>query len=113
MKTIELSETDFDISKKIINKKNLKNINLLLIYTNWCGHCKRFKPIYEETSKTIGSTINMYKIDGDTCPNVSKMYKIQGYPTILMIDSQGKMIQPYTGPRDTKCHLCKIYAKCQ
>ncbi len=116
MKTIELTEADFDISKKIIKRNNLKNINLLLIYVDWCGHCKRFKPIYEETSKTIGSTINMYKIDGDLCPNVAKMYNIRGYPSILMLDDKGKMISDYKGPRDTKMsfmqNICKMSMNC-
>lgn len=72
-------------------------------HTSWCGPCKRmaatsFKEeevgeIYNE--KFINLKIDMEK-DADG-PEVARMYKVKAYPTLLFINSDGKLIKQSVG----------------
>lgn len=72
-------------------------------HTSWCGPCKRmaatsFKEeevgeIYNE--KFINLKIDMEK-DADG-PEVARMYKVKAYPTLLFVNSDGKLIKQSVG----------------
>lgn len=69
---------------------------IYLHYTNWCGFCKRMKPIWESVKSTLtDTTLEFYEIDED----VAKTPGVNGYPTILMIDENGFRHQ-YPGEPD-------------
>jgi hypothetical protein len=69
---------------------------LIVVGTEWCGHCKQFKP--ELNSWKFGSGTKVYWADGDSDPR-TKNWKIDGYPTILYKPSTGGLFK-YTGSRD-------------
>lgn len=72
-------------------------------YTDWCGPCKRMAAtafvdprvasVYNK--QFINIKIEMEK-DKDG-PDVALMYKIKGYPTLLIIDSNGNLIKQAVG----------------
>ena len=75
------------------NDTTEKNINVYLFETNWCPHCKKVKPVWQDfASKYNGNTINGYniKIDADTtidCDSTegeekANKFDIDSYPTI-------------------------------
>jgi thiol:disulfide interchange protein len=72
-------------------------------YTSWCGPCKKMAatsfqdPNVSEiyNSKFINLKIDMEK-DADGI-EIAKMYKVQAYPTLLYIDSDGKLIKSIVG----------------
>jgi thiol-disulfide isomerase/thioredoxin len=82
---------------------------LVLFYANWCGHCKKLKPTWEEaTKKAKESDLTMVQIDVGGNDNdseetkkknaeITKKYNINGYPTIMLF-SNGTQT-PYEGPR--------------
>ena len=82
-----------------------KKCSVLLVYADWCGHCKTFRDTYEEFGRQSGHVdvlaINgshhsalMSKI-GEDMPGLSGL----GFPTILFF-ANGKPTEVYTGPRD-------------
>lgn len=91
---------------------NGKNPTLVLFYANWCGHCKKLKPTWEEATKTAEkSGLTMVQIDVGGNDNdseeitkknaeITKKYNIDGYPTIILF-KDGRQI-PYEGPRTTE-----------
>lgn len=87
-------------------KKDALNSGKLIFidaYASWCGPCKKmaatsFKDaevaeIYND--KFINLKIDCEK-DADG-PEVSRLYKIKAYPTLLIIDGNGKLVKQIVG----------------
>ncbi len=66
-------------------------------YTSWCGPCKMLSPIIEELDEN-GSfgDIKVLKIDAEECPEISREYKIQAVPT-LMLFKGGEVVKTAMG----------------
>ncbi len=76
-----------------------EKINVILAYANWCGHCKNFEPIYEESKKIYKTNDLLKKLDvifedydmatdstkNSFILNHSKAIdSVEYYPTVLM-----------------------------
>jgi thiol-disulfide isomerase/thioredoxin len=78
---------------------------LVLFYADWCGHCKKIKPIWEETSSQVNDEeLKMIKVNcGEGTPadqKIMKKYSIDGYPTIIkFVDGKAQL---YQGERDVE-----------
>ena len=76
---------------------------LKIFFVEWCGHCKNFKPIYEnELPKLIKENkINceVEPIDAEANKEVADVYGVSGYPTVILELADGTKI-PYEGPRE-------------
>jgi thioredoxin 1 len=68
-----------------------------LHYTNWCGFCKKMKPVWEQVKNELGGKVNMVEIDEE----VAKTPGIQGYPTIIK-NRAGKAAEKYSGEIDAQ-----------
>jgi thioredoxin domain-containing protein 5 len=64
---------------------NLKKPSLILFHANWCGHCKRFMPTWDEFKTKINrEEYNVIEIeDGNSF--TKKINKLNGYPTVFFI----------------------------
>ena len=66
-----------------IPKENLKLDKskgcLIFFYADWCGHCKTFKPVWEQIKSELGNKIEMYEIESKQC---KPDYNIKGFPTL-------------------------------
>lgn len=80
---------------------------LVLFHADWCGHCKKFMPQWDEMSKEINDSeggVKLIKVEcGDASNNekhaeIMKKYSIKGYPTILSFDESGNYSE-YEGDR--------------
>ncbi len=76
---------------------------LVLFYADWCGHCKKIKPVWDETAKEINvDEVKMIKVNcgegTDEDQRIMKKYSIDGYPTIIKFVN-GKATL-YQGDRD-------------
>lgn len=79
---------------------------LVLFYADWCGYCKKIKPDWDAAASKVNqkSDIKMIKINvGDAKDakqqQIANAYNIQGYPTILHLDS-GKKVDTYKDGMD-------------
>lgn len=76
-------------------------------YTDWCYYCKKLDKevltdggVAEQLNKDfIAYKINMEKGEGDA---VAKKYKVNGYPTLLILDGEGNLINRLVGFRDAE-----------
>lgn len=89
---------------------NGNDINLYLFKADWCGHCKHFKPIWENL-QNFNSNINYITYDADIDKNEIKKYKIDGYPTLILVVNNNAT--EYQGPRTQKAieHFLQKYIK--
>lgn len=85
-----------------------KNDQLIFIdaYTSWCGPCKKMAATSFK-DEAVGELFNdkfiNLKIDCEKDadgPEVARMYKIRAYPTLLIIDGEGKLIKQVVGFQD-------------
>ena len=81
---------------------------MVLFYADWCGHCTKLKPVWEEAAtKANADTTRMIKIDvGGKNPEhkeVMKKYQIDGFPTILVFENGTPT--PYKGDRSVDSFL--------
>lgn len=69
-------------------------------YTDWCTWCKKFDKEVLTDQKAIDFLDNQVvfaKINAEVDTNVSKAYKIMGYPTFLLTDAKGVEIERIAG----------------
>lgn len=70
------------VYKRQVNKTR----HVYLHYTNWCGFCKKMKPVWERVKEALSTSgIEFHEVDED----IAKTPGINGYPTIEMLDENG------------------------
>ncbi len=117
---------DFTLSDLAGKKHNLKNqrgkVVMLDFWASWCGPCRRQMPavdkLYQEfkkkglvvyavnqreSSEKARSYLEQYKYTTtallDQKGEVGTQYKVQGIPTLVIIDRQGKIVAHFVGVR--------------
>jgi thioredoxin 1 len=83
----------------------LENDQLIFIdaHTSWCGPCKKMAATSFKNAE-VGELFNEKfinlkidcELDADG-PEISRLYKVQAYPTLLIIDGTGKLIKQVVG----------------
>jgi thiol-disulfide isomerase/thioredoxin len=71
---------------------------LALFKAEWCGHCKAFKGTWDKLQSGMGNKVNFVTYDSEINKNEIKDYKIQGFPTLILL--AGDKAVEYVGPRD-------------
>jgi thiol-disulfide isomerase/thioredoxin len=71
---------------------SLGPITLVLVYADWCGHCKHFKEdIWTDLQNLPNKKVNLASVHYDQLANTSqKDAKINGYPSLLVIGNDKK-----------------------
>lgn len=98
------------VSAFLIHKYVLKNqegldlpqgkSSIVYCHMNGCGHCKNFNPIWDQFMN--GSklpTLNYAKVEASEDQQFMKEMGVQGFPTVIAVDSDGKKIKEHDGPR--------------
>tara|TARA_Y100000034_G_C6903471_1_gene418576 strand:- start:308 stop:607 length:300 start_codon:yes stop_codon:yes gene_type:complete len=61
----------------------------------WCGPCRIFGPVFEETSKEL-KEVNFLKLNVDDNPDIAQEYEIRGIPTSIIFND-GKEVKRFSG----------------
>ena len=83
-----------DVAKLVEHIKN-NVVTLLLVYADWCGHCKTFKKdVWDKLASLKGRKVNIAQLNESQLANSPfSGLKIDGYPTVSLI---GKDMKPAT-----------------
>ena len=97
------------LTENILNNYKIKNNNkkgIVVFYATWCGFCQMLVPEYKKLGDM--KKINVYAIDIDKNPNLTKYFQIQGYPTIKKVNKLGDIKETYTGDRNANDMLSYV-----
>jgi protein disulfide-isomerase-like protein len=105
-----IDDSEHDLQNYILqNNEDVQNDeqkdknNIILFYTEWCGHSRNFMPIWDELVEELNKinfNIKCVKIDCDKDKDKCIKYKVNGFPTVkLIVDN--KEIE-YTGKRNVE-----------
>jgi thiol:disulfide interchange protein len=92
---IEFIEQDWSAALQQAKKQN--KLIFLDIYATWCGPCKMLKQ-YTFTDTSVGRFFNNnfvnISVDGEkgVGPQLAQQYSIEGYPSLIITDAEGKPV---------------------
>lgn len=70
---------------------------IVFFYTDWCGFCQRFVPVFDKITKMkkIKSNFAIAYVNCEDEKNQKYVqeYDIKGFPTVYVVDEQGKRTQ--------------------
>jgi len=99
----ELSIDDFNLNtKKCVT--NQDKSGLIVFYQYWCPHCTSLVPEVVKAQKKLKSKHLIMAVHGDNEHNelIFNTFGIMGIPSIKFMNSSGKIIKDYDGPRDSE-----------
>ena len=74
---------------------------LFLDFTaEWCGPCQDLKRTTwsdHRVADAISSTYIPVRIDVDRQPGLTRQYHVEGYPTLIVLDEQGRVARAHVG----------------
>lgn len=121
--TANLNSNDFIIThdNSVYIKPNItkREPGMLLIHATWCGHCKRFAPVYQKLSQKLRARFPCVAIESEELKSdngkLSNALSVEGFPTIKFFDQHGRIVGDYNGNRneqDILDNICKVYHHC-
>ena len=96
-----------DFNSVLLKAKTEDKLIFIDFYTGWCGPCLKFTQTVltdEEVGHYMNNTFLNLKYDAEKGEGVSlaKRYNVDSYPTLLIIDANGKVIEDIMGKRLAK-----------
>jgi thiol-disulfide isomerase/thioredoxin len=77
--------------KALVDLIKENKIVLVFIGAEWCGHCKTFKPLWDELAEEEGRKLPMAHVDEAVLKDTPLANaKINGFPSVTMIGNDGK-----------------------
>jgi len=76
--------------------------SLLLVHMEGCGHCEKLMPEWDKFTKMNNTSITTKAVEKDDDRALVKRYGVEGFPTILLLDSNGKKLDTYSGDRNAQ-----------
>lgn len=94
---LEMSEKDVIQTAKASGKKPF----IVMVYANWCGHCKNMKPHFRKAAKQFSDKAQFACLDGDKAKQFLKQNNIGGFPIMLKYKN-GKKVDELGGGQQPK-----------
>ena len=75
---------------------------LLLLHMEGCPHCVKLMPEWDTFKEINNTPITTKAVEKDEDRSLVKRYGVEGFPTILLLDSNGNKLKTYNGPRTSQ-----------
>ncbi|MBD3350124.1 MAG: hypothetical protein GF364_01405 [Candidatus Lokiarchaeota archaeon] len=77
--------SSIDAFNRIVNNFR-ENLIVVEFFTDWCGPCKSFLPIYKKIQrKYYDKGVIFTRINSDNFPEVANQFGIKGVPSLILI----------------------------
>jgi thiol-disulfide isomerase/thioredoxin len=91
-------------------------IKIALFYATWCGHCEKyrqagtFQKAFQkvQADDNLKSKVTFIEYDADQHKDLINKYDINGFPSILSIDTNGNKLKEFEGNRNNIDDLIKF-----
>jgi len=86
-------------------QSRLKKKDLFIDFeTTWCGPCKTMDKLVYTADEVVEASKNVVavKVDGDEHPELVKRFKVEAYPTILLVSPDKKILNRAVGYQSVK-----------
>lgn len=97
---------DMSFEEALAESKKSGKLIFIDAYTEWCGPCKYMAKtsfMDPEVGKLFNENFINLKIEMEKDaegPEVARRYRVVAYPTLLVVDGNGKLVKEITGVRD-------------
>lgn len=120
MSVTHLKAANFKVTRDGVYINQIGFPGMLLIWADFCGHCHRFMPTYEQIAQSIGDEFKCMAIENNQFKNsndLSTALEFKYFPTIKFFDQTGKIIGTYPSnePREfdqLMKYICNVYHHC-
>ena len=81
----------FEVEAGDFDEKVKDGKKVVLFYADWCGHCKKIKPVWEKAAEKVNKEEKRMLMvncgdDGKGVSDLMGKYNIKGYPTIIIFE---------------------------
>jgi len=87
----------YDKGRTLQKAQDTKKPIIVFFYTDWCGFCQRFVPTFDKVTKKSeikkNFAIAYVNCEKEENQKLMQEYNVQAYPTVYVIDEQGKRTQ--------------------
>lgn len=104
---IESKIYETEKGESAVSSTGAKSVDLYFFYTDWCPHCKKAKPEWEQLKRNYsgGKTVNGYKInfievDCEANTALAEKFNVEQFPTIKLV--KGNKIIEFDAKPDVK-----------
>ena len=77
---------DINESELRESMQNSQNPIVIDFYASWCGPCKVSEPLVEEFAEKNSGSIDFYKINVDSNPELTTEYGVRNIPTFILLE---------------------------
>jgi len=88
-------------------------LTIVMVYADWCGHCHHMMPHFDAAANNPNRTINAVKINETMVDNMNKSIKnninasspsikVDGYPSIMLMDKNGNKVTEIEAIKSTE-----------
>merc|ERR1712232_1042720 len=85
---------------------------LVDFYAPWCGHCRKFEPLYKELAKKLKHVRSIKITKLDATRNEVEGMTIMSFPTIILFPGGGQDQIPYVGSRQPDDIIRWMHQRC-
>ena len=91
--TVVISK-QYDKGRSLQKAQDTDKAIIAFFYTDWCGFCQKFIPTFDKVTKDSkikkNFAIAYVNCEKEENQKIMQEYGVQGFPTVIVIDEQGK-----------------------
>jgi len=77
-------------------------------YSPYCGPCRKLSPEFDKLAEKLNGKVRFVKVDASKFSELAQSFEIQGVPTVIVFDKNGKKLMRGTGLVEIRSILNKV-----